>query len=138
LGEWAWPPEGGVVSGSAHPRRDVGRFITLITIIIVTMGIFLFGGGDSLRMTPRHLLFWGDFYLIFTPDVISFSFYSGPYLGFSFAPSKPTKPSIFKEILNWVASNERNFPLFSESGGRSFLLRFAGIGLRVTSPVVSS
>jgi hypothetical protein len=56
------------------------------------MGIS-FEGGDSLKMTPCHLLF--GFLPDFTPDVIFF--YSGPYLGSSFAPLTPPKPPMFKE-----------------------------------------
>ena len=115
----AWCPDPPIADG------DVGRFIMLVTII--TMGISF---GDSLQMTPCHLIFLGG---IFT------WFYTWLYFIFIRAliwgSPLPPKPQILKESLNWVASNQKKISPFSESDAIHFLCVW---GLHVTSPVVSS
>ena len=69
----AWCPDPPIADG------DVGRFIMLVTII--TMGISF---GDSLQMTPCHLIFLGGFSPDFTPDFILFLF--GPLFGVLLCP----------------------------------------------------
>ena len=103
--------EGGVVSGSAHRRRWRRT--------IHHARYYHYDGNFFRRQSSNDTLpfdFFGDFHLIL--HLTLFYFYSGPYLGFSFAPEAGNFERKFK--LGRVESKE-NFPFFGV-GRNSFFV----------------